>query len=154
VTPKLTLNLGLRYELITPFIENNDLIVNFDPNYTGPNGQKGRFVVPTEKVFSQIDPRMVAYGVTTADKAGVGRGLVRTDTNNLAPRVGVAWRVGGNSVIRGGIGVFYPTSAAQGIRDAMASAPFNQGVTYNNTAAKPIQPWPSSSNPNAVPIVG
>jgi outer membrane receptor protein involved in Fe transport len=33
VTPKLTLNLGLRYELITPFIDKNDLIANFDPNY-------------------------------------------------------------------------------------------------------------------------
>jgi hypothetical protein len=154
VTPKLTLNLGMRYELVTPFIENNNLIVNFDPTYKNPNGNQGAFVVPTQSAFSQIDPRMVAYGAVTASQAGVGRGLVKTDNNNLAPRAGFAWRMTGKSVLRGGIGVFYPTSAAQGIRDAMASAPFNQGVTYTNTAANPIQPWPTAANPNVVPIAG
>ena len=33
VSPRLTLNLGIRYELITPFIDNNDMLVNFDPNF-------------------------------------------------------------------------------------------------------------------------
>ena len=154
LTPKLTLNLGLRYELITPFIERNDLIVNFDPNFKGPGGQLGRFIVPSQSAIPKIDPRMVAYGVVTADQAGVGRGLVHMDTNNLAPRAGFAWRLTDKSVLRGGIGVFYPTSAAQGIRDAMASAPFNQGVTFTNTAAIPIQPWPSANQRGVVPIAG
>ena len=154
VTPKLTVNLGLRYELITPFIENNNLIVNFDPNHKGPNGQLGIFVVPNQSVMASIDPRMIAFGAETASQAGVGRGLVHTDTNNLAPRAGFAWRVTEKSVLRGGIGVFYPTSAAQGIRDAMASAPFNQGITFSNTAAKPIQPWPTANQRGTVPIAG
>jgi len=34
VHPRLTLNLGLRYELITPFVDKNDLMVNFDPTGT------------------------------------------------------------------------------------------------------------------------
>ncbi|HEV3198841.1 MAG TPA: carboxypeptidase regulatory-like domain-containing protein [Bryobacteraceae bacterium] len=154
VTPKLTLNLGMRYELVTPFIENNNLIVNFDATYKNPNGNLGAFVVPTQNIFSKIDPRMVAYGAITASQAGVGRGLVKTDTNNIAPRAGFAWRVTSKSVLRGGIGVFYPTSAAQGIRDAMASAPFNQGVTYSNTTANPIQPWPNANLRGVVPIAG
>ena len=42
VSSRLTLNLGLRYELITPFIENNDLLVNFDPNFVdSTTGDKG-----------------------------------------------------------------------------------------------------------------
>ena len=50
VSSKLTVNLGLRYELITPFTDNNDLIANFDPNYVNPStGQQGRFVLPSEK---------------------------------------------------------------------------------------------------------
>ncbi|HEY2013099.1 MAG TPA: TonB-dependent receptor [Bryobacteraceae bacterium] len=154
VTPKLTLNLGMRYELITPFIENNDLIVNFDPNYKGANGVLGRFIVPTKAAIAKVDPRMVAYGIVSADQAGVGRGLVHTDNNNVAPRAGFAWRLSEKSVLRGGIGVFYPTSAAQGIRDAMASAPFNQAITFTNTAANPIQPWPSANQRGVVPIVG
>jgi len=154
VTPKLTLNLGMRYELITPFIEKNNLIVNFDATYKNSNGNRGAFVVPNQSVFNQIDQRMVQYGVITAAQAGVGRGLVHTDNNNVAPRAGFAWRITSKSVLRGGIGVFYPTSAAQGIRDAMASSPFNQGVTYSNTAANPLQPWPNTNQHGVVPIAG
>lgn len=154
VTPRLTLNLGLRYEVITPFVERNDLIVNFDPTFKGTNGKLGRFIVPSNSAMSRIDPRMVAYGAVTADTAGVGRGLVQTDRNNFAPRLGLAWRLTDKSVIRGGFGSFYTTSAAQGIRDAMASAPFNQGITFTNTAAKPIQPWPTASQRGVVPIAG
>jgi len=36
----------------------------------------------------------------------------------------------------------------------MASAPFNQAVTYTNTAANPIQPWPTTSQRGLVPIAG
>jgi hypothetical protein len=154
IRPRLTLNLGLRYELITPFIEANNLFVNFDPNYKGPNGQLGRFVIPSKDVLSQIDARMVNFGVVSADQLGVGRGLVNTDRNNFAPRIGLAWRLTSRSVLRGGIGVFYPTSAAQGVRDALASAPFNQGVTKTNTAAAPLEGWPTANQHGIAPLVG
>src|ERR1700730_5664744 len=39
VNSRLTVNLGLRYELIIPFVDTNDLIANFDPNYVNPTGQ-------------------------------------------------------------------------------------------------------------------
>ncbi|MEO5740259.1 MAG: carboxypeptidase-like regulatory domain-containing protein, partial [Vicinamibacterales bacterium] len=65
VHPRLTLYLGVRYELITPFIERNDLLVNFDPDFRAANGRRGRFVVPTTETIANIDARMVAYGVVT-----------------------------------------------------------------------------------------
>ncbi|HKC89602.1 MAG TPA: TonB-dependent receptor, partial [Blastocatellia bacterium] len=105
IRPRLTLYLGVRYELITPFVDKNNLMVNFDPNFSGANGRKGRFVVPTADVIPLIDPRMVTYGVVTAKDAGVGRGLVNADTNNVAPRVGVAWALNERTVLRGGYGV-------------------------------------------------
>src|SRR5262249_6565876 len=98
--------------------------------------------VPTTDVIPLIDPRMVTYGVVTAKDAGVGRGLVNADTNNVAPRVGVAWALNERTVLRGGYGVFYPTAAAQGIRDALESSPFNQGRSRTNDAATPLSPWP------------
>ena len=134
---RLTLTLGLRYEVHTPFVDKNNLMVNFDPNGTGNGGRKGRFVVPTADVISRIHPFFVNYGVVTADDAGVGRGLVKTDKNNFAPRVGAAWRLTENSVLRGGFGIFYPTSAAQGIRDAIATNTFNQRITKRNTLGLP-----------------
>ncbi|HEX6718092.1 MAG TPA: TonB-dependent receptor [Pyrinomonadaceae bacterium] len=137
IRPSITLNLGLRYELITPFVEKNDLMVNFDPNNSVHSGFKGRFIIPSEKTLALLDPRFVAYGVVTAKDAGVGRGLVKTDKNNFAPRLGIAWRLTEKNVIRGGYGIYYPTSAAQGMRDALATNAFNQSVQKRGTAGLP-----------------
>jgi hypothetical protein len=154
VTPNLTVNLGLRYELITPFIENRDLMVNFDPKFVDSStGLRGRFIVPSEKTIPFLDTRMVdLLPVVLASQSGlgIGRGLVRTDTNNFAPRIGMALRLGSKSVIRGGYGFYYPTSAAQGIRDPIATNAFNQGLTKRNTDAngdplpvdQQLNPWP------------
>jgi hypothetical protein len=151
VTSRLTLNVGLRYELITPFIENNDLLVNFDPNFVDSNtGLKGRFIIPSDKTLAFLDTRIPATRpVVTADQSGldVGRALVQMDKNNLAPRVGIAFRLDSKSVLRGGYGFYYPTSAAQGIRDPIATNPFNQGITKRSTdPANPLQGWPGSSH--------
>jgi hypothetical protein len=150
VHPRLTLNLGLRYEMITPFVDRNDLLINFDPNGQGTGGRRGRFIVPSADALSQIDPRYIAYGVVTADEAGVGRGLVKTDLNNLSPRLGAAWRITDSSVLRGGYGIFYPTSAAQGMRDAFASSNFNQRVTLTSAAATPLNGLPGGINPRGI----
>ena len=146
VHPRLTLNLGLRYELITPFADKNDLMVNFDPDGTGNGGRKGRFVVPTEAVKALIHPFFITYGTVTADEAGVGRGLVRTDRNNFAPRLGAAFRLTEKSVIRGGYGIVYPTSAAQGMRDAIATNTFNQSVRTNQRVGLPLGINPAGGN--------
>ncbi len=142
LTPRLTINLGLRYEVITPFIEGNNLLVNFDPNGKNPNGNKGVFVVPAQSTMSFVDPRYVTYGMITADQAGVSRALVNTDWNNLAPRIGLAYRLTDKNVIRGGYGIFYPTSAAQGIRDPLATNQFQVSLTKTSTAAAPLGSWP------------
>ena len=75
VTPKLTLNLGLRYELITPFIDKNDLIANFDPNFVNPtSGQLGRFVIPSTKTLKFLDTRIISFGYVLAKDSGLGVG--------------------------------------------------------------------------------
>ena len=137
IHPRLTLNLGLRYEIITPFVDRNDLMVNFDPNGTGNGGRKGRFVVPTEATKARIHPFFITYGTVTAAEAGVGRGLVNTDKNNFAPRLGAAWRLTEKSVLRGGYGIVFPTSAAQGMRNAIATNTFNQLVRTRQTIGLP-----------------
>jgi hypothetical protein len=156
VHPNLTLNLGLRYEVITPFVDKNDLLVNFDPTFVDPTtGRKGRFIIPTEAVRDQIDPRIIGYGYTTAEELGISRGLVNADRNNFAPRLGFAWRPTHNDVFRGGYGVVYPTSAAQGIRDALASSPFNQGRTKRSFPDNPLGGWPGGLTPAGVtPLTG
>ncbi|HEY6122869.1 MAG TPA: hypothetical protein VIV66_23140, partial [Pyrinomonadaceae bacterium] len=150
VSPRLTLNLGIRYEVITPFIDNNDMLINFDPKFVdSATGLKGRFIVPSEKTLPFLDTRIAdTRPIVTASQSGlgVGRGLVRTDKNNIAPRVGVALRLTDKSSIRGGWGFYFPTSAAQGIRDSLATNSFNQSLTKRNKDANgnstPFAGWP------------
>jgi len=77
-----TVNLGLRYELISTIIDKNDILLNFDP--AGNNGT-GRIIVPSSKPFNSWIPGFRIVPNCTADKSGlgIGRGLVRTDKNNL-----------------------------------------------------------------------
>lgn len=141
---RLTLNLGLRYEVVTPFVDKHDIMLNFDPKF---NNNTGRFIVASNKTFQYLDPIVAqTLPVVTAAQSGlgIGRGLVRTDKNNFAPRVGGAFRLTENSVLRGGYGIYFPTSAAQGIRDPLSTNSFNITRTKSDAGINPtqLQPWP------------
>ncbi len=79
-TRKLTLNLGIRYDLFTQPVDARDRGSLFDVD-------RGRFQLP--------------------GKDGFSRAMVDGDHNNIAPRVGFAYQAGGKLVIRGGYGIFY-----------------------------------------------
>jgi hypothetical protein len=143
-TSRLTLNLGIRYEVITPFVDKHDIMLNFDPTF---NNNTGRFIIPSAQTLKYLDPLVAAtLPVVTAAQSGlgIGRGLVRTDKNNFAPRVGLAFRVTDKSVVRGGYGLYFPTSAAQGIRDPLSTNSFNITRTKVDAGINPtqLQPWP------------
>lgn len=144
VSSRLTLNLGLRYEVITPFVDKHDIMLNFDPTF---NNNTGRFIVASDKTLQYLDPIVAAtLPVVTAAQSGlgIGRGLVRTDKNNFAPRVGLAFRLTEKSVLRGGYGIYFPTSAAQGIRDPLSTNSFNVTRIKDDAGInpQPLQPWP------------
>ena len=143
VRRNVTLNLGIRYEMVSPWVDKHDILLNFDPTF---NNNTGRFIVSSEKTLEFLDPRIpTILPVVTAGQSGlgIGRGLVRTDKNNFAPRVGIAWGIGDKTVIRGGYGLYFPTSAAQGIRDPISTNGFNQALTkQTGTVNPPLQAWP------------
>lgn len=88
---RLTLNLGLRYDLQQYPYEQNDGLSNFNINATDPLGLKGALE------FAGVD--------------GEPRSPRATDPTNFAPRVGFAWNVFGDGKfsVRGGYGIYYPT---------------------------------------------
>jgi Carboxypeptidase regulatory-like domain/TonB dependent receptor-like, beta-barrel len=115
VTPRLTLNLGLRYDVDTPRTERFNRVNYFDPDAPSPLAQ----VVPG---FPDLRGGVVFAGVD-----GHSRHQYIWDTNNLAPRVGLAYQITPKTVIRAGYAhVFGPSNqAAQG-----TVGPFGFRVEY------------------------
>jgi len=91
-TPKLTLNLGLRWEIPRPLTDRLDRLARFDYNAVNPissavgNTYNGQLVFATSGNRGQYDARY----------------------NNFAPRFGFAYQVMPKLVMRGGYGVFFP----------------------------------------------
>ena len=78
---RVTLNLGLRYEYVTPHWEADNILSNWDP----------------------VGRRMVS----ASDGSIADRSLVNPDRNNVGPRLGFAWTAAERTVVRGGYGISY-----------------------------------------------
>jgi hypothetical protein len=128
LSPRITVNLGLRYELPTPFVDDNDAITGF---HTGV--QSVKFPAAPAGLVYPGDP-------------GVPRGIVNTDKNNLAPRVAAVWdpRGDGRTSVRAAWGIFYDALAGQGdfFQSGVLSPPFTPLVELNTptpiTTANPL----------------
>jgi hypothetical protein len=103
VTPRLTVNFGVRYMIQTAWKERNNTQSQFD-------FATGKLVVAGSEYPSQAQQRLIsAYPITLQSQSNFSGSLYDTDKNNIAPRVGLAWRpFGGNkTVIRSAFGVYY-----------------------------------------------
>jgi Carboxypeptidase regulatory-like domain/TonB dependent receptor len=99
VSGRLTLNVGLRYELFLPVTERNNQVASFD--LTNPSNPT--LIVP-KGLNVQLTPT-VAEAVHVS--ATGSKGLVNTDWNNFAPRIGMAFQMNPKTVWRAGYGIFY-----------------------------------------------
>jgi trimeric autotransporter adhesin len=118
---KLTLSLGLRYELISPFTEAAGHLANLD--------------VPAD--FTAVS--VVEPGATGPFSGKFPAGLLKTDTNNLAPRIGAAYRMSHGVILRGGYGISYNSGSYSTIARQLASQPpFAQSDTVIGTALTPL----------------
>jgi len=145
ITPKLTLNVGLRYELNLPPVESINKLASFDPrtNTIKVAGGQEAFINPATNQL-ELRPR-----------ADVGERLWKTDKNNFAPRLGLAWRPfgGTKTVIRAGFGSFYNYQiVGNGITPLSRNSPFRQRQTANYAATtRPSLADPFSGFPSVVP---
>jgi carboxypeptidase family protein/TonB-dependent receptor-like protein len=108
----LTLNLGVRYEYVSPYTEINNRIVNLDLS-PGVLSLSGGTPAVAVVLPGQTGPYNGAFPNT----------LVRPDRNNFAPRVGFAWKPFSKTVVRGGYGINYNTGAFQTIVQQLAFQP-------------------------------
>jgi len=146
ITPQLTLNLGLRYELHPAMRETQGNTAVFEPNYSANIGGQtvnGAVVVPNARDLqyesSDFAGAIAPTPILTAAQAGIPESLRYTDRTNWGPRLGFAWRVMGSdkTVLRGGWGRFIETPlgfslvAGWGV-DASYLATYNQGYASDN----------------------
>ncbi len=114
VTPKLTFNLGLRYEYESP-------------------------LTIATNIYSRIDPStgvLLAAGLN-----GVSRSLnITTPKKNFSPRIGLAYAVDDKTIIRAAFGTFYGT-IFQNLGGQLAYPGFDNNITTNNLGTGVAQPF-------------
>jgi hypothetical protein len=133
VTPKLTLNLGARWEYGSPYSEQNNNISNFDPS--------------TQTVDTITPSAVAGNGITPVTGGGVyGKTLVNPDLSDFSPRVGFAYTLTSKTALRGGFGTGYVHYTRAGSGDILAiNAPQAQFASV-------VQIAPTTTNQCATPL--
>jgi TonB dependent receptor len=132
ISPKLTLNYGLRYELHPPFDDETNQLTNFDRLTRG-----GRVVVQGEAGLKTVADSFRAdiknTPIIKAEEAGLPNTLRKTDKNDFNPRAGFAYRPFGDNktVIRGGAGVYTITVLGSVLYSLAGIASSNAPVYLN-----------------------
>lgn len=133
VTPKLTLNLGLRYELESGLREaEGRFVTGFDR--TTPNPLRDRVLanyranIPAGVPITPFEN--LAGGITfAADSNSVNQA---TDKNNFQPRIGISYSIDNKTVLRGGFGIFTAPFQIQSIGQPGFAAQTSYTPTNNN----------------------
>jgi hypothetical protein len=133
---RLSLNVGLRYDYMTPALEANNAMTNFNPAGTG------------SLIFA-------------SDGSLLQRSLVNPDRNNFAPRVGAVYKLDDKTILRGGYGVFYNLFDRVGSEDQLSlNLPGLVNKTITQTSGSPVmflqQGFPAGflNAPNLDPAAG
>jgi hypothetical protein len=149
VTPRLSLQLGLRYDALPHAWERSNAVSNFDPNlyYSSQT--------PTWNVDGSMDPKGAGFvavggvpfylnGIALAGQNGTPRGLVKNDYQTLQPRIGFSEDLFGNgkTVLRGGFGTFYERMQGNDIYNAATTPPYAYSPNANSVYfSTPNKSW-------------
>jgi hypothetical protein len=145
IHPRLTLNLGLRWDI--------------QPPITDPHDRFDTFVPGKQSVIVKAAP----MGLLFPGDPGVGRGIISTDWNNVSPRVGIAWDPFGDhkTAIRAAAGIFYGSMSGNEWNTSSDNQPFAIRQTFGNSndlysISDPyrllpggLSPFPYSYNPQS-----
>jgi hypothetical protein len=140
-TPRLTLNLGIRWDMETP--------------PTDPANRQATYVPGSQSTVRPLSPVGLLY---PGDK-GVPRGIAQRSYLHFSPRVGFAYDLSGNgrSALRGGFGVFWGGPSGTGWNQSSNSQPFTLSLSFPNvhsitgaTLSDPYRNYPGG-NPINLP---
>jgi hypothetical protein len=131
ISSKLTMNLGLRYEWSTPYSERRDRI-QFS-NFKGDSGISLAYNVASP--YGGANPDLLdrtgnLFGTTIF--AGPGRRNLPVDRNNWAPRLGFAYAINPNTVLRGGVGIYYGLNVATNFQFVGTAFGNSNAILFSN----------------------
>lgn len=128
VSPRLTLNLGVRWEYEAPTTDQNDAVANFDPTAT-----------------TTLNGVSLTGGLVYPGTNGLSRGTREPEWGNIAPRAGFAYQLRDSTVVRGSYGLFYlPTT---GVYVRVSGTGFASQTAYVASADGGLTPAGSLDNP-------
>lgn len=149
VTPKLTLNAGLRWEIEGPVTERfNRSVRGYDFSTINPLDAQVRANYAAAPQ-PELDPNSfyLLGGLTFAGHNGQPRTLWNRDLNNLAPRLGLAYQFNPKTVIRAGYGLYYGQLGVQRVGDVNLTGfqrytrmvpTLDNGLTFKDTLSNPF----------------
>src|SRR5579862_8221975 len=148
VDPKLTLNLGLRYDVTLPRTDRYNRQNYFDPNVTSP--LNGGSLSYNDEITGLPTTLQLTGGEVFATPSQ--RKTYVTNWNNIQPRIGFAYQFAPKMVVRGGYGIYFGQSRS-GVTGVVpyGGQGFNQYTnvisTYQNDGATPYlhlsNPYPN-----------
>lgn len=153
VNQKLTVNIGLRYEVEGALTERyNKSIRGFDNFGVQPMEAAVKANLIKTPVAG-VDPNLFAVrgGLTFAGVNGESRGLYKTPRNNYMPRFGFAYKLSDKTVVRGGYGIFYGFLGQRrgdvnqiGFSTSVPlNVTLNNGLTFLETLSNPFETYKS-----------
>ncbi|MEO7653239.1 MAG: hypothetical protein ABIZ80_22505, partial [Bryobacteraceae bacterium] len=140
VTPNLTINVGLRWDIETPRWERYNRLSYFDPDVASP-------------LASQVGIPGLRGGLQFVNQGGNSRKQQATDMNNFGPRFGFAWKALPKTVFRGGYTITYlplTTRYMNNSNEGFAfTTPFFSSVDGISPVGTLSNPFPSGITPPA-----
>ncbi len=125
VSRKLTMNIGLRYELFSPIAERFGRQANFDLQ------QMTLFIPKGPQQDAPLPPNFTAaFPQIKVDRGNVSKYLIPWDKTSFGPRIGLAYQLNEKTVVRAGYGIYYGGEENQG-----GSPNRGEGVPFNSTIA-------------------
>ncbi|HYP06612.1 MAG TPA: TonB-dependent receptor, partial [Bryobacteraceae bacterium] len=166
VTPKLTLTLGLRYEIVQPYKDVLGNAVNVqlrealpsEANVADPNRHPVMVRAGSGDFYDGLGFRFGNPALQLTRDGRMGDRLINTDYNNWAPRLGIAWSPTSNWVVRSGFGVFYSQESGNSRFDLARTASGRAGRTPSSINGPPEFNYQNFFNtaqlPATVPALG
>ncbi len=150
VSPKLTLNIGLRYDGLPHAFERYDSFANFVPAdylYSLGNPVAADGTLNPASLTTYSGQQFYLNGIEEAGVNGFPHGNVKNTYDTLEPRIGFAYDISGNgkTVLRGGFGMFYERVQGNDVYNAALNPPFAYQPSATNIYF---------SNPNTSALTG